>query len=191
MCSNRVDIHNLWVVLFFNFHFLDLLFTFPLFLLGFHLFLHNFNNILLRLLLLVFIDCNNLFNSPLHLHRVITQGLGYIGQVNECISTYPSPNQRLTVSLLLLFLLIASDNGKDLVCNRLQDLRRLILDQLVDHPQVVFVDEFVLLGLGPVVETFVKFLVKDVSAFEGRLADGCGLFLGFLGLVPGNALAHG
>lgn len=54
------------------------------------------------------------------------------------------------------------------------------MDQFVNFAQIVFVDEFVLLGLGSVVDGLIKLFLKDVPSFE---LPGVGLFGDFLLLL--------
>lgn len=62
----------------------------------------------------------------------------------------------------------------------MQLLRRLVLHKFVDSSQVVFIDDFVLFSFGTIVDSFVKILSKEVTAFEfpfGSLFDCFFLFL--------------
>lgn len=87
---------------------------------------------------------------------------------------------------------IAFDDGEDLIGYGLQYLWGLILNHLIDLAQIFLINLFVLLGLRPVVQRIIKFLLQDVTPFVlPFLALGLGLPRGLLGLVPRGILAHG
>ena len=161
--------------------------------LHFHFLLLN-NSLILRILvlILILIDGDDFVHACLTFQIEVGQSIGDVADIYEVIFFDLLAEQGFSFCALLCFWVIAFDDGEDFISDGLKYLWRLILNHLIDLPQIFLINLLVLLGLGPVVQRIIKLLLQDVAAFVlPFLALGLGLPRGLLGLVPRGVLAHG
>lgn len=170
---------------------LNLRLLFLLFHFHFLVFHHSF---ILRILilLLIFIDRDDLVHPSIAFQIEVSQSIGDVADIDEVILLDLLSEECFSFCAFLCLRVIAFDDGEYLISNGLQYLWWLILHHFIDLPQVFLIDLLVLLGLRPVVQRIIKLLLQDVAAFVlPFIALGLDLPCRFLGLAPGGMLAHG
>jgi len=165
MRINGSNIDSFSFLLFLNLHFLHLYLLFYLdnFFLFIFIFL-LFDNLLKLLVLSLLLVYGDYFIEALMLlYSVVSQRLGDITQIDENILLYLHPYEHFNVPFFGIRL-IAADDGQDLIGNGLQYFGRLVLNQIMDSSQIVFVDDFVLLGFWTIINGLVESFCEKVAA---------------------------
>lgn len=106
-----------------------------------HLLLFHHSLILrVSILLLVLVDSDDLIHACLTLQIEVGQSVGDVADIYEVVLFELLAEEGLRFCSFLSLGGVAFDDGKDLICDGLQYLWRLILDHLVDLAQIFFID---------------------------------------------------